>query len=501
MTVLRLLLVNTPINLHSTLGRFAPIYNDMKMVPTGIAYLAAFVREAGIEVSILDQFAEGLTLDEMSDRIKAFAPDLIGYSATTQNYAVAIALVREMRTRHPSVLTVMGGQHPSIRPDETLQDDAVDFVIRDEGEYPLMTLCHALETKGSFDGILGLSYKGPLGRVHNEKVPHVDVNALPFPAYDLLPMRQYSSPSYTKFASPCYQMTASRGCPYQCTYCINAELNIAAKYRRRDIDSVVAEMELLADKYGARQIQFWDPIFPLGHEHAMQFCERLMQRGLHRRIVWNSTTRADALTDDAIKMMARAGCRGLGFGIESGVPEMLATVRKKVDFDKVRQVCRTACQSGIVVVGAFIIGFPGETRQMTQQTIDFAKSLDIHYAQFSVLVPYPGTPLHRELMEKGEIGAVNEQDYTRFNQSIGLTDMEPVFVPKGRTSAELKAMQKQAYLEFYLRPRMVWLHLPHLRPSTIAGVGRSLSALLTLAVQRLAAKLPGRRGAAERTAS
>jgi anaerobic magnesium-protoporphyrin IX monomethyl ester cyclase len=491
---MKLLLVNTPIDLHDTLGRFSSLSADLKMVPSGLAYLAAVVREAGVEVKILDQYAEGLSLDQISELIKDFSPDLIGYGATTPNYFAAINMVHEVRKRHPQIRTVLGGHHPSIFSEETLRNEAVDFVIRDEGEYPLVALCKAIERgDGNFAGIAGLSYKTDAGQIHhNEKSPPVDVNMLPLPAYDLLPVSLYGSPAYTHFASPVIQMVASRGCPFSCSYCINAEMNIAAKYRRRNIDSVVSEMEMLIHKYGARQIQFWDPIFPQGAKHAVAFCEEVIRRGLHKKIVWNSTTRAEMLTEESIRLMARAGCRGLGFGIESGVQELLQRVGKKQGLDNIRRACTLCKKNGIVLAGAFIIGFPGETREMTRMTIEYAKSLDIHYAQFSIMVPYPGTPLYRELKDGGELLGEGEQDFARYNQSVGLTDLEPVYVPKGREAVELKRMQRQAYIEFYLRPRQVLMLLTTLTIPKIISRIPSLLAILGLAMRDIISRMKNR---------
>lgn len=482
---MKLLLVNTPINVRDTLGNFSSIYDTLKMVPSGLSYLAAVARENGIDVRILDQYAESLSMDRVVERIRDFSPDLIGYSSTTPNFYSAISLIRDVRQQFPDILTVMGGQHASFFPEKTVADEAVDFAIRDEGEYPLVALCKAIEKgDGDYSGISGLSFTGPSGPVHNPKIDSIDVDSLPFPAYDLLPMHLYSSPSYTKFAMPCFQMVASRGCPFRCTYCINAELDIAARYRKRNVDSILDEIEMLIHDFGAKQIQFWDPIFPLGQKHAHEFCGKLIARGLHKKIVWNCTTRAETLNEEVIKLMYKAGCRGVGFGIESGVPELLEMVNKKTNLDKVREVCKIARKTGLVVAGAFILGFPDETPEMTRQTIDFAKSLDIHYAQFSIMVPYPGTPLYEQLKAKGEVRAPEEQDFIRFNQSIGLTDVEPLFVPKGRTSADLANWQKKAYPEFYFRPIMVWRHLPHLHISTISGMVRSFAAVLIVAVKR-----------------
>lgn len=484
---MKVLLVNTPIDRADILGEFDSIYADLIMVPIGLAYLATSLREAGHEVRILDQYAECLSLREIFGLVQDFRPGLIGYGATTPNYHSAIGLLREVRATFPEIKTVMGGQHPSIFPELVLHNREVDFVLRDEAEHSLVELVQALQTGSELDQVEGLSFRDSEGRIiHNPAVASVDLDSLGRPAYDLLPMDRYSSPSYTRFAQPVFQMIASRGCPNSCTYCINAELNIAARYRRRPVEDVLDEMEMLQEKFGAKQIQFWDPIFPLGKAHALEFCAKLRDRGLHRKIVWNSTTYPEFLDDEIISAMAGAGCKGIGFGIESGVEELLRSVNKKTSLEKVVRVCRSARKAGMVVMGAFILGFPGETREMTQQTIDFAKSLDLHYAQFSLMVPYPGTPLYKQLVEAGEVvPTTREADFVRYNQSVGLTDREPIYIPAGRTATELKEFQKKAYTQFYFRPKVVWMHLPHVRPEMIRRMLVSFLAVVKLKLGRL----------------
>jgi radical SAM superfamily enzyme YgiQ (UPF0313 family) len=483
---MRLLLINTPIQLANILGQFSTIYDDLKMVPIGMAYLASFVRKAGIEVKIIDQYAECLPLDDIYQRIESFRPDLIGYSATTPNYQAAIELARQVRNHFGHIKTVMGGPHPSVFPEETLNCGIIDFVVRGEGEYSLLSLCESIEnTSGDFRDIPGLSYKKEGGFVHNPKRPVGDLDVLPLPAYDLLPMHLYSSPIYTKFASPVYQMIASRSCPFSCSYCINASKDMSGKFRKRNLSSVVDEIELLADRYKARQIQFWDPIFPFGKKQALEFCDIVLKRGLQNKIVWNCTTRAEFLDEGVIYAMKKAGCKGIGFGIESGVPELLRSVNKKADLEKIRDICRIAYKAGIVLMAGFILGFPDETKEMTQKTIDFAKSLDLHYAQFSLMTPYPGTPLYKELKAKGEIRDLKQKDYSSLNQSIGLTKEEPVWIPKGREPDELKTMQKKAYIQFYLRPKMISMQIRHLNIHKIKGVIRSLMVILRLEIQNI----------------
>lgn len=477
---MKVLLINTPINLADTLGKFSSIYNSMKMVPIGLASVGGFLREQGIEVSILDQYTECLSLDEVESRIADFGPGIIGYSATTPNYYAAINFARAIRQRFPDIPTVFGGHHPSALPTETLVEDCVDYVIRDEGEHTLHELALALEAGGPLETIHGLSFMRGGECVHNPPRAPLDVDAIPFPAYDLLPLHDYDSPSYFKFASPTYHMHATRGCPFRCSYCINADLAVSVKYRRMAISRVVDQMEMLVDQYGARQLQFCDPMFPLSPKHGIEFAEEIMRRGLHRKVVWNISTRPDILNEEMVNAMAKAGCRGVVFGIETNVPELLAGVHKQFDIDRVREGCRLCRKAGMVVSAGFILGFPGETKEMSQQTIDFSKSLDIHYAQYSILVPYPGTPLYKELKAAGKIDSEREKDYAAYNQNIGNTDLKQVYVPEGRSGDELKACQRRAYREFFLRPKVVWMHLPHITLQRIGGLMSGLLAILKI---------------------
>jgi len=482
---MKLLLVNSPISYEDTTGMFSGIRDDMKMLPTGLGYLAAYVRKQGITVAVLDQYAECLPFEQVFQRIDEFKPDLIGYSATTPNYNAAINFVRRVKQRNPHIPAVMGGYHPSVMPHETIREPEVDFVVRDEGEQILLELCMALsDGKSDFGHIRGLTYKDATGIHHNPPAKKLNLDDLPTPAYDLLPMHLYSSPSFSKFATPVYQMIASRGCPFTCSFCINAEMDVSALYRRRNPELVLDEMEMLVDQYHARQIQFWDSIFTLGEKHTLEICEGIIKRGLHKKIVWSCTTRAELVTEEMVKMMVAAGCKGIGFGIESGVPELLRSVGKKSDLKKVEKACKVARRHGLVVFASFIFGFPDETRETVRQTIEFAKRIDLHYAQFSIMTPYPGTPLYKELMASGKIKPEPDNDFRRYNQSVGLTDFEPVFVPDRITAEELKAFQKDAYIQFYLRPKMVLMHLPHINLAKLKGMIISLFAVLKLAFDK-----------------
>jgi magnesium-protoporphyrin IX monomethyl ester (oxidative) cyclase len=171
------------------------------------------------------------------------------------------------------------------------------------------------------------------------------------------------------------------------------------------------------------------------------------------------------------------------------VPELLRSVNKKADLDKIRAVCKLCRRYGLTIGAGFILGFPGETPAMTRQTIDYAKSLDIHYAQFNIFIPYPGTPLYDTLRARGELViSESDSDFISFNQNVGLTENELIYVPPGRTSGELKRWQRRAYREFYLRPKAVWLLLPTIRASNILRMLKSVLAVLKASFSRHGAK-------------
>ena len=201
---------------------------------------------------------------------------------------------------------------------------------------------------------------------------------------------EVSSTLLTPARKPVLTMAGSRGCPYRCDYC--SLIHTGGKtFRRRDPIKIADEYEYLVDRYGVKQIGFIDPIFPLVKKDLKPFCDELVKRGLDKKCVWLSETRADRLDEETTQMMYDGGCRRVLMGIESGSDLLLGNVNKTLTTNKVREGVANAHKAGIQTVGLFMLGLPGETPEMSKQTIEFAVDLDLDFAKFAITVPFPGS--------------------------------------------------------------------------------------------------------------
>jgi radical SAM superfamily enzyme YgiQ (UPF0313 family) len=233
---------------------------------------------------------------------------------------------------------------------------------------------------------------------------------------------------------------ASRACPYACDFCPQAMFNTTQKHRVRSPDSVVAEIVLLHERYGARHVEFYDASFGTKRHLAAGMCEKLIEA--RRPVLWSCFTRADLLDEDLLPLMAESGCRTILLGAESGAQEVVDATGKGLSLEAVRhgvEVCRRA---GIDTIVSFIIGLPGETPETIEQTIRFATELQPTYAQFHLCRTYFDLPRWKEA---GRI----EADWEIGSESF----KGRAYVPSAFSSSrELKAWQRKAYRRFYLRP-------------------------------------------------
>jgi radical SAM superfamily enzyme YgiQ (UPF0313 family) len=220
-------------------------------------------------------------------------------------------------------------------------------------------------------------------------------------------------------------------------------------------------MELLVKKYGTEYIFIMDSLFIANKKRVREICAEIRGRNLSFR--WGCEAHVRFIDRDLLRDMDAAGCHDMAFGIESGVQRLLDAVQKGITLDMAREAVATVKkESGIKVAGLFILGLPGETREDSLATIRFANSLSLDLAQFSVLVPYPGSQIFYDLRDRGELntgvrpdGTIDTSVWRRYSSYISYTDNEPIWVTPGLTGKELKALQKKAFRSFFLRPGML----------------------------------------------
>ncbi len=252
-----------------------------------------------------------------------------------------------------------------------------------------------LEGGSAFSQIKGLAWRDGAEIVINPPRPFIaDLDDLPLPRHDLLPLKAYRAPLV---GGPYAFTVPSRGCPAGCRFCIK-HVSYGASVRFRSPENVLAELEQLVS-LGVRKIHMYTDLFTVNREHVMGICEGILERQLP--IKWTCNSRVDFVDPELLKVMRRAGCWMISWGIESGEPEMLKRMHKGITVEQVEQTLRWSREAGIMNWGYFIIGLPGETEASIRKTIAFAKRLPLDLVLFHIAAPHPGTPFFFEVVENG----------------------------------------------------------------------------------------------------
>ena len=452
---MRILLINPAMNMNK-LGRFAELLEPMP--PTGIAYIAGALVAAGFHTRFVDMFAEKLSADQIMERVKRFNPDLVGMTVLTPSAPTCEKLSKMIKAISPHTRIVWGGVHADVFAKDILRSGVVDYVVHHDGEETVVELAQAIEGGDTdLSKIAALSWiDGDEPVTNKARTLLRDLDKLAYPAWDLFPYHRYGLLPFADIDKPVLTMTGSRGCPYRCDYC--SLLHTGKVYRRRDPMKLVDEYEYLVDRYGVKQIGFVDPIYPLVHKDLLPFCNELVRRKLDQRCVWLSETRADRLDEETCRTMYAGGCRRVLIGIESGVDMLLGNVNKNLTTEKVRWGVGNAKKAGLQVVGLFMIGMPGETPEMTKETIEFAVDLDLDFAKFAVTVPFPGSKLFEDQWQK-TLFRDDWENYTTFNPDPDLL----IYHPEGYDPELLVKMQSYGLRRFYMRFEQVRRQLTELK--------------------------------------
>jgi radical SAM superfamily enzyme YgiQ (UPF0313 family) len=405
--------------------------------PLGLLYIAAYAEERGYVVHVMDVNAEQLHFEDIERFVGEHQPAWVGLTAVTAQIINTHRIAGIIKRVSPSTKVVVGGVHATALPDEVLQDDNIDFVIRGEGEIPFCELV----SSGVHETIGGLSYRGrnPLQPIQHNPLaePITDLDSLPTPAYHLIRFELYKPAVGAYRRLPSINMTMTRGCPGKCTFCNSAETAL----RTRSAEHVVDEIEKLQARYGIREVSFYDDTLTIFKPQVARMCDLMIERGID--LTWSCFARTDCVSPALLKKMRAAGCHQILFGIESADPEILHNIRKPIDIEQTRKAVRMVQEAGIAVRAAFMFGNPGETVESMRRTIDFAIDLDPDIALFNITTPYPGTQMFDWAHKNGYLRTLDWNDYDLANSVLELPTV---------SSAEINRMYKAAYREFFFRP-------------------------------------------------
>ncbi|MBN1161504.1 MAG: cobalamin-dependent protein [Dehalococcoidales bacterium] len=477
---MKILLLTPPTDLARSYGGLKEFSNPEPSL--GLAYIAALLRENGYDVAILDGYVNQFSVDETAVKIAGIKPDILGISVLTTSAFVVEKIVEKVQKLLPDTLIVMGNLHASLFAEELLTKKQADVIVHQEGEYTMLELADAVKKKTGLETIKGISYLKNGTIQNNELRPFIEnLDTLPFPAWDLFEMEKYQTDPRTsvkgrKQVLSEMQILASRGCPYACTFCSSRTTKSQGnKYRMRKPERVVDEIEHFHNKYRSTVFSFSDLAFPLVKSHAIQVCEEIIKRGLNKKISWFSEPRVKPLDRETLRIMKQSGCARVCFGIESGNQETIDALKKGFTLDDVRQAVAMAKFEGLDVDGMFMLGLPGETKEMSWKTINFAKELGVRFAILNLFVPYPGCELYDVLKSQNKIKATGWDAFTSYPSYGG---GEPVYVPDGRTRQELIETQNKGMRSFYLQPRFILRQLRDFRFSDLRKYYAGLKTML-----------------------
>jgi radical SAM superfamily enzyme YgiQ (UPF0313 family) len=439
---MKIVLIDPPTSHEQIYGDWDLSSVDTYSPPLGLLYIAAYIREHGHTPYVVDITARKWNRQHAIEYVLSVNPDIVGITAKTINILNAHKIAEDLKRNGFTGSVVLGGAHLTAVPEETfLRFGAFDYGVIGEGEITFLELIERIQQKLEINHILGLVWRDPSGSVVvNPPRPLIkDLDTLPFPAWDLLPDFPHSYPHSaleTKRA-PAASIMASRGCPFQCTFCDH--VIFGSRVRQNSAEYTLRMIRHLIDTYGIKDLMMLDDNFILDREKLFAICDAMIQEKMN--LSWYCMGHTNLMTEDRLKKIKEAGCWFLEIGIESGCDRILKLIKKNTTKAEIAEAVKRARNAGLKVKGNFIFGFPTETRESLEETIQFATNIGLSYFQQNFLTIWPGCEL-----------AVNPDQYGQVEKDWGkLAHQRVTFIPNGLTEQDLIKASKDAFRRFYLR--------------------------------------------------
>jgi radical SAM superfamily enzyme YgiQ (UPF0313 family) len=421
---MKILLINPP-NTHivkSGVSSFIDSFvKENPMPPLGLMYLASFVERATEhDVKILDMNVG----EPLMSALMTYKPDVVGITTTTMTLYDALMVAKMTKEYSKNIVTVMGGAHCSIYPQETASFPEIDYVIQGEGELPFLRVLNGIPSKIADVEIVE------------------DLDTLPFPARHLVDLNKYHSTlAKKKVTSIC----TSRGCPLNCSFCYQP--HYGKRWRARSAKNVVDEMAQIV-KMGIGEIEIMDDTFTFDRDRVMEICDILIYYGANRiwNVGWNIRTRVDKVDLEMLQKMKLAGCKRINYGIESFNRETLKTLRKGFETYQIFEAIRWTKEVGIETQAYLMLGSPDETFSQMKHTIYCTNQTNPDYAYYSLTSPMPGTAMYEQGLKDGKYS-----DYWK-EFVLNPTPDFKMKIWREDIRNEMVQIMEQGYKSFYFRP-------------------------------------------------
>ncbi len=444
--------------------------------PIGICQLASVIRNHNYDASIVDASALGLSAEQSARKILDQGPDYVGITSTTMSIFNAVAVADAIKKENPSQKIILGGSHVTAAPLETMERfDCFDVGVFGEGELTLVELLSHLDKKKNLGKVKGLVLKKGKKAVMTERREYIkDLDVLPFPAYDLIPdIKKYYQPIADKvYKAPTTIVVTSRGCPGRCVFCEKSVFGNVC--RANSTDYVMNLIKYLRDNFGINSLIFDEDNFLTFRRRLVEICNRMIDEKLD--MPWSCSGRVDMVDADLLRLMKKAGCWQIAYGIESGSQKMLDLMAKGVSVEQNEKAIRLTREAGIQAKASFMIGNLGENIDTLEETRRFILRVPLNDLNLCRFSPLPGTKAWFMAPKYGSF----DPDWKKINifQSNN-------FLPKDLTDEDLDYYYRKIYRSFYLRPRIMLNYVKKMRdPAQRFNIIRSGMSFLRFAFKK-----------------
>lgn len=396
-------------------------YMDKAYFPIGLSYVATAMEKAGYVFDIIDIEAHRHTDEDLENLLQKKAYDVIAFGTLVSGYKYAKNVAAIARKTNKNAVIIAGNSVASSIPEHLLTHTEVDIAVKGEGEITMCKLLKAVEEKTPFEDIKGVALIKDGKFIDTGYEVLIDIKELHYPNWELFDMKLYLAKAKADvrapYPIPIEQITAfvvntARGCPFHCSFCYHAFQY--AKYRYRSPESILSEIALLQEKYGVNYINFFDELTFFNRRQITEFIDKLLASGIE--IYWNADIRSDLFkrTDkDLLRKIKKAGCQSMGYSLESGNPEILKSMNKKLTVENFKEQKIALEDAGITTMTSLVLGYPEETLETLKQTFDVCYELNM-YPSAGYLLPQPGTPMMEAAHKKGYV-----QDLEDFLMKMG----------------------------------------------------------------------------------
>lgn len=412
--------------------------------PVYLAYAVAVLEQAGIDAHFIDGVAEDLSIRSFVSKVEKTNPELILMECSTPSIVSDLSTAESLKKVLGRSFLALMGPHPTYFHKEILRNNKfVDAIIRGEFDFTIRDLALTLQNQDQLDAVKGISYRvGNDVHVNEGRPPIENLDSLPFPARDKVQSDSYREAVFT--GEKCTTIVSSRGCPYQCVFCLWPRIMYGRQYRSRSPKNVVDEIEDVVDNHSVDEIYFDDDCFALNKKRLVRICRGIRERGID--VKWMCQSRVDNVDRQLLEEMKKAGCHYIKYGVESGSQRILEAMKKGITLEDARRAFALTKNVGIKTQAFFLLGLPWESRETLEETIRFSIELEPESAQFAVVVPHPGTELYDLCLQKGWLDYQSWEDFDCRRALINTENLSSKDVERYRT---------KAYRKFYFRPAYI----------------------------------------------